>query len=257
MEITFLGITGNQTKSTETVSFLVKSDFSILCETGPAVMKQLLLAGKQATSIDAVFVSHCHGDHSLGFPYFMFSNFTERMSGQKGPESIKVYSLPEVHMALQKMLEASYPPGSFHNFAIDWCEIDEQLKISLGDTSLSFVNVDHRVPTSAIRIDYNGKSIVYSSDTIFSDKVVNLAQNCDLLIHEAALTSELSGMASNTKHSTAGDAGKVAQLCNAKKLMLVHMFDQYVGKYERIVNEAKQEYRGEILIPEQLVTYNI
>jgi len=255
--LTFLGITGNQTPTTETVSFVIQSKATVLFEPGPAVVRQLNLAGIPASNLDAIFVSHCHGDHTLGFPYLMFTMFVERTMGQTGPEAIQVYALPQVRDGLQEMWRFCYPPGAYQNFEVEWVCPEPFQVVEIGDLRLTFAPADHRVPVLAVRLDSEDGSIVYSADTVYCENVVSLARECDLLIHEGAMTAEMEGLARNTKHSLARDAGTVAKEAHAKRLMLVHMFDRYVGRYDPLIAEAKEAYDGEVLIPEQLVPYDI
>ena len=67
-KITFLGSASGQTPQYETVSFIIETNSKrrILVDTGPSVMKQLGRAGIATHMIDAVFITHCHGDHTLG-----------------------------------------------------------------------------------------------------------------------------------------------------------------------------------------------
>src|SRR2546423_535947 len=105
MQVTFLGICANQTASHEGVAFIVDCGAtSILVDTGPGVVRQLLRAGRHCTEIAHVLVTHAHGDHSLGFPYFIWNHFYEGLEGSKGPEHIHVYGLPHVLTGLQAML---------------------------------------------------------------------------------------------------------------------------------------------------------
>ena len=71
-KIICLGNAGDQTDTSETVSFLIDGSSKILLGTGPGIIRQLTRAGYSASEIDIVIVTHCHGDHTLGYPYFLF-----------------------------------------------------------------------------------------------------------------------------------------------------------------------------------------
>ena len=77
------------------------------------------------------------------------------------------------------------------------------------------------------------------------------------MIHEAAMTVDMESLAINTKHSLARDAGLVAKEARAGRLMLVHMFDRYIGHSEALVAEASREFSGEVLVPEELKAYSL
>jgi len=236
---------------------LIESKVRFLFEIGPGVVRQLSVAGMSVSELDALFVSHCHGDHTAGFPYLMFRNFQERAMGKEGPSPVKVFCLSEVKQGLQNMLHFCYPPGCFPNFEINWVVPEPFKAINFGDLLLTFAPANHKVPVLAVRIDTPSGSVTYSADTVKCDTVIRLAQNCDILIHEAAVTMKMAGLAKNTKHSLAKEAGLVAGMASAKCLMLVHMFDTYVDEPESLIEEAKEHYSGNIIIPKQLRRYQV
>ena len=72
--VVVLGNCANQTSEYETTNFIL--DFGcprILFDAGPGAVKQMLCAGFAAGDIDMVVLTHSHGDHTLGFPYFAFT----------------------------------------------------------------------------------------------------------------------------------------------------------------------------------------
>ncbi|MGD9977691.1 MAG: ribonuclease Z [Bacteroidales bacterium] len=71
------------------------------------------------------------------------------------------------------------------------------------------------------------RSYAYCSDTLYSERLVGLVKNVDLLYHEATfLTSELS-LARQTGHSTAAQAATVARKANAGRLIIGHFSSRY------------------------------
>lgn len=72
-----------------------------------------------------------------------------------------------------------------------------------------------------------GRKVVYSGDTRPSEAVLDLARNCDVLIHDSTLASELEEKALRYGHSTARQAANVAKSANAKVLFLTHISPRY------------------------------
>ena len=72
-----------------------------------------------------------------------------------------------------------------------------------------------------------GRKIVYSGDTGQSENLVKLAENADLLIHEATFSDELKERAVEDGHSTPGIAAETAKKAGVKRLVLTHISARY------------------------------
>jgi len=258
MKVTILGICANQTDTNEGVSLLIETDIRILVDAGPGVVRQILRANRKCTEIEHVIITHSHGDHTLGFPYFIWNHFYEGLEGFKGPEVIHVYTLPQMIEGLQNMMKFCYGPSNYP-FKVQYHEVSdkESGEIKIGNTVLRTIPVDHTVPNFGVRIDWNGKCISYSSDTIYSELFKDMAHGSDLLIHEGFVTEELIELSRKVKHGTAKDAGKVAHESNSKELALVHIFPPFMERIDDLILEAKKEFDGNIFVPEELMVINV
>ena len=72
-----------------------------------------------------------------------------------------------------------------------------------------------------------GYSIVYSGDTMPSEKLIAMGKKCDLLIHEATMEDELEADARLKFHSTISQAIEVAEKMEAKFTILTHFSQRY------------------------------
>ena len=84
-----------------------------------------------------------------------------------------------------------------------------------------------------------GRKIVYTGDTRPSKSLVELAENADLLIHDATFDDELSEKAREDGHSTAGQAAETAKKAGAKRLVLVHVSARY-KKPDLLLEQARK-----------------
>ena len=105
-----------------------------------------------------------------------------------------------------------------------------------------------------------GESFVYCTDTIFSERAVELSKNVDLLVHEATFSEKDEEMAFEKLHSTTTMAAKTALLSNAKKLVLTHLSPRYTPKssvtpifflFKRVLSI------GQLIIPKIFVSNEI
>lgn len=81
------------------------------------------------------------------------------------------------------------------------------------------------------------KSYAFCSDTAYNESIVPLIENVDVLYHEATFLEKHVRLTDLTKHSTAKQAAKIAQLAKAKKLILGHYSTRY-NDLEEFKNEA-------------------
>jgi ribonuclease Z len=73
----------------------------------------------------------------------------------------------------------------------------------------------------------SGRKIVYSGDTGQSENLVKLADNADLLIHEATFEDDLTERAVEDGHSTPSMAAETAKKAGVKRLVLTHISARY------------------------------
>jgi ribonuclease BN (tRNA processing enzyme) len=257
VKITFLGTHAAPSKDTETVSFVLDSgEAKILVDTGPGVIRQLDTAGISPTDIDAVIVTHCHGDHTLGFPYFLFKEFFLGRSLRRGLRTIPVISTVPIYKGLMSMFAFTYPPGKYPNIDVVNWNVDENGSIfTLKNIKITCRLVNHVVPTIGVRFDIGSKSIAFSSDTAYDKKMVELAKGCDLLIHEGAATLEQKEFMANVKHAIADEAGRVAKEAGVKALLMTHMFPG--ESPDALEAEAKKQFGGSVRVAKELEVVEI
>jgi ribonuclease Z len=86
-------------------------------------------------------------------------------------------------------------------------------------------------------------SYAFCSDTKYTEKIVPIIRNVDVLYHEATFLEKEKSRAKHTMHSTALQAGKIAKLANVSELILGH----YSARYKNLEShqkEAQQEFEN-------------
>ncbi len=84
-----------------------------------------------------------------------------------------------------------------------------------------------------------GRKIVYTGDTRPSKSLVKLAENADLLIHDATFDDELSEKAREDGHSTTSQAAETAKKAGVKRLVLIHVSARY-RETDLLVEQARK-----------------
>jgi ribonuclease Z len=101
------------------------------------------------------------------------------------------------------------------------------------------------------------KSVSYAfcSDTRYSENIIPLIENVDLLYHESTFLHELKEMADYTGHTTAMEAATIAKKANAGKLILGHFSNRY-SDLDIFTDEARKIFPNTFL-PKALETVKI
>lgn len=105
-----------------------------------------------------------------------------------------------------------------------------------------------------------GRAFVYCTDTVFCENAIALAENADLLIHEATFAHQEANLAFERLHSTSTMAAQVALAAQVKKLIMTHFSPRYAPgnalQLDDLLKEAQAIFPNTILAYDFL-TYEI
>ncbi len=94
-------------------------------------------------------------------------------------------------------------------------------------------------------------SYAFCSDTAYCPSIVPIIKHVDVLYHEATFLSDRKELAEKTQHSTALEAGKIANMAQAKQLIIGHFSSRYKNLYA-FEDEAKEAFPNTQLATEGL-----
>jgi ribonuclease Z len=103
----------------------------------------------------------------------------------------------------------------------------------------------------------HGKSVVYCLDTQFSERSIQLADECTALIHETTFGPDAVDMARERKHSTMEDAARVAKEAGATSLIATHFSSRYDGKQVAQIGEEAREVFENITLGRDLLEIDV
>ncbi len=98
-------------------------------------------------------------------------------------------------------------------------------------------------PSAVMGPSRPGGIFTYVTDTRPCAAAVDLAENADILYHEATFAADLSDRAEATGHSTTLEAARIASEAGAKRLLLSHFSARY-RRFEHLVAEARTIFPG-------------
>ena len=252
VNVTFLGTGGafSAGRRSNLALLIEASDFRMLVEAGPTIIQQLARIHLPAAEIEQLFVSHAHGDHTLGFPMLALSQC-------EVPSSLHVYAGPNTVATLESLCTLAYPDVAPRCFNLHWHALSEDGpgEIDLGGgITLRTATVPHPpgIPTLAARWDLDGLSVTFATDTCPCAATVELAHGSDILIHEASYSAVLQPDADPAAycHSSAQQAGEIARQAGCPRLALVHL-GQEIGEHPDVLaEEARAGTDLDVIVPE-------
>ena len=157
--------------------------YRFLIDCGATSLVALKRAGVDPGSIDAVLLTHFHGDHCGGVPYLILDGqFTRRQ------RALVVAGPPGVRERMTAVFEAALPTSSRteQRFAVSYLELGEQ-PTRIGPLDVVGLPVAHLPETAphGLRVRVDGHVVAYTGDTDWCDALPRLADGADLFIAEA------------------------------------------------------------------------
>lgn len=198
--------------------------------------------------IDAVIISHLHGDHFLDLVTYTYARRYHPDGSPgclplHGPSDIEEHLLGAFGRPVEDLLESVY---EFH-------PVKQAGKLSIGPFELDLARVNHPVETYAMRISAGGRTLTYSADTGVSDELVKLARASDLFLCEA---SYLDGDPNPPDiHLTGREAAEHATRAEVDRLVLTHLVPW--GDRDRSLAEASEVFDGEIQVASSGATFDV
>lgn len=256
MNITVLGSCANQISNREGVALLVEQGTdNLLIDCGPGIVAAFGRVNRKMADVTSLLLTHVHGDHISGFPYFVWNRNFERMGGTPA-QDLHVYGEKETIEFARFAISHCYPELHFP-FEVHFHVIQGGDAFTCGSLSVKTIDAIHTVPCLACSIEADDRKVAYSCDSLPNDELYPLAKNADLLIHEGMLLQNAEMMAKKVRHSLAKDAGEFAQKAHAKHLALVHIAPALLGQEGSLSSEAKTMFDGMVTIPYDGTVYSI
>jgi phosphoribosyl 1,2-cyclic phosphodiesterase len=201
-----------------TGSLLVLDAGTGLRELGVSLMNG---GGPRPFSVD-LLLSHLHWDHIQGIPFFRPAYDPKASLRIRGPKQAR--TMKEL---LGLGMDDPFFPVDIDDMPaqLEVGEMDDGSDERIGRFRVMAASIFHPSPALAYRIEADGASLVYATDTEdpFSGKpnpVVPLAKRADMLIHDAQYLE--SDFKPTWGHSTIASAIDVAAKAAVKRLVLYH-----------------------------------
>jgi len=224
----------------------------IVFDLGPGTMHRLTETGTAVTAVTHVFFSHFHPDHTGELATFIFANKYPDQTRRSHPLT---FGAGTGFSAFYDNYRSVYgrwielPPDLFTLVEID---TNGETITTLADFAIATIPVAHNPESLAYRLTgADGKSVVYSGDTDFSENLIDLASGADLLICESAFPSEFKVPG----HLTPPEAGTIAARAGVRTLVLTHLYPEC--EQADMETQCRQSWSGPLILAEDLMRIDL
>ena len=196
---------------------VTSAEGSLLIDCGASSLVALKKASIDPNAIDAVVISHFHGDHFGGLPFLILDGqFAKRehplvIAGPRGVER-------RVRAAFDALF-----PGSAETaraFGPRYVDLEGGAVAAVGPARVTAIPVRHTPGTDAhgLRVELGGHVIGYSGDTAWTDALIEIAEGTDAFICECYTMSRQIPMHLDAKTIVAN-----RRSLNTQRLVLTHL----------------------------------
>lgn len=235
---------------------VVAGDEILIFDAGPGSTHRIEMIGLDTNAITALFLTHYHSDHIGDIGELMLKHWATAGA----TEPLPIYGPPGLEEVLAGF-EAAYrldqtyriahhgtdimPPSGFggeaHLFDLGTDLMASEVVYQSGEVEVIAFNVDHQpvFPAVGYRVNYKGRSVVITGDTIYTESLTQHAMGADVLVSEvlnhkfadmlvdAGQESEtnVSAVAEDiqTYHITPEEVGIVARNAEIPTLVVTHI----------------------------------
>jgi ribonuclease BN (tRNA processing enzyme) len=200
-----------------------------LLDCGASTLISMKRFGVSTADIDKILITHLHGDHFGGIPFFILDS--QVISKRTKP--LLIAGPPGVKDRIYGAMEIMFPGSSRvkQKFRMEFLELQAGARTEMDQIFVTAEGVAHAsgAPSYALRIECAGKSIVYSGDTEWTDNLINIVRGADLFVAEAYFYEKK--IKFHLDYQTLIE--KKAEL-DCKRIILTHMSDDMLRRLDSL-----------------------
>lgn len=166
-----------------TCYYVHSQSYGFLIDCGATSLLALKKNKVSTNDIDLIAISHFHGDHFGGLPFFLLD-----ASVQGRTKPLTIISPPGGEQKVKNAINLFYP-GSLdilEKFPVEFITYQAKSPVTAGEILLEAFPVVHSEETlpHGLRIQFENKVIGFSGDTSWTEELLNIAADADLFICE-------------------------------------------------------------------------
>ena len=242
---------------------------SLIFDAGRGCLQRLRQMNITYDKISALFFTHLHSDHVVGFPDLWLTGWllSQRAKplnvfGPTGTGEMITYLQKAFAFDIKTRIENDKQLEEGSKLLVK--EIQQGVVYEKNAVKVIAFKVDHypNIPALGYRIEYHGHSVVLSGDTRYSENLITFAKPTDLLIHEVVVAPDKMGKTDPRynilmQHTTPEQVAKILNEVKPKLAVYSHIAKLYGQTEEDIINRTKAHYSGAFIMGEDLMSFLI
>lgn len=198
--------------------------------------------------LDAVVISHLHGDHFLDLITYTYAR---RYHPDGMPSKLPVHGPSDIEGHIAGVF--GRPVNDLLGEVYDFRPVTRAGRMEIGPFTIDLAPVIHPVETYGMRISAGGRTLAYSADSGACDELVKLAREADLFLCEASYHDGDDNPPDI--HLTGKEAGEHGARADVGRLVLTHLVPW--GDPDRTLTEATAAFSGDIAIASSCAVFDI
>jgi len=194
-----------------------------LIDCGATTLYRLRSEGISTDEIDAIVLTHFHGDHIAGVPFVLLD--MQVMQSRKRP--VVVAGPPGTESRVTNLFSLCYPDLALE-FELEF--VEAIAPFSVGDLRIAPFAVTHRPESTGYRIGIGRRSVAISGDCDFDERLIALVRGSDIAVIELSLRHRSEKLA----HVSLDDLIEHGDLLEVGELVVTHTNDELAAEAERL-----------------------
>ena len=194
-----------------------------------------------------VIISHYHKDHFSDIGAIQYASYVYHNLGLLD-KKIKVY-LPKNDFMFNKKAIISNKESY-----LDYIDVENGYSFLIDDLKITFEdNKSHTIEAFMTKLENNDFKIIYTADigTSNFESLIDFCLDADLIICESSLLKKYNSNSST--HMRAYDAGRLAKMANARRLLLTHFWPEedireYLMEAKEVFSNVDEALEGKKLV---------
>ncbi len=206
---------------------------NFLIDCGASTPVALSKLGLAPNAIGTIFISHLHGDHFGGVPFFMLQGWY----ASKRTAKLTIAGPASIEKRVWDTLELLFPGAVCKKnlFEIEFVELPANDTRVVNGIEVTSFAVRHfsGAPSLALRFKLDGKIISFSGDTEWTDKLILASADADLHLQECYTFDSRYKF-----HSSHKELAEKLVNSTAKRILLTHFSDEMLARHNEAIWEC-------------------